>query len=59
MTRKIAKTYPNGATIEIVNLTPGEELISKREIVYHVRNKAGGFLGQFDTAFDASEAAQA
>ena len=59
MTRKIAKTYPNGATIEIIDLTPGEPCISLREVVYDVFDKAGNFVGRFDDTFDASEAAQA
>jgi ethanolamine utilization microcompartment shell protein EutS len=59
MTRKIAKTYDNGATVEIIDLTPGEQCISLREVVYDVCDSAGNFIGRFATAYDASEAAQA
>ena len=53
------KTLDNGATVEIIDLTPGEPCISLREVVYDVFDKAGNFIGRFDNALDASEAARA
>jgi hypothetical protein len=58
MTRNIAKTYPNGATVEIVDMTPGEQLVSLREVFYDVCDKDGNFIRRFSAAFDASECAQ-
>lgn len=52
------KTLDNGATIEIIDLTPGEPCISLREIVYDVLDTDGNFIGRFDGAFEASEAAR-
>lgn len=56
---KITKTLDNGATVEIIDLTPGEPCISLREIVYDVFDNAGNFIRRFDNAYDASEALRA
>ena len=58
MTRKIVKTFENGATVGIIDLTPGEQCISLRETAYDICDKDGNFVRRCFTAYDAAELAQ-